>query len=157
MTWWGFMRTCLRDAFSHAHVKYTLLFRLGGIALHSLFPRKTWHCCWTARRRWPVHYLVETTQKSTPTASQCLERVCSMRRFSRWGSNCAVIISYYTVCAWLLDVFHLHSLKRYISFTCGWHVTFFPSFTSLVRGPFKNNWRCLFDLVHFNNRSNIHM
>lgn len=55
----------------------------GGTASLSLFQRKTWHCCWTARRRWPVPCPAATTPRSTPTASQCSEPVCSMRRFSR--------------------------------------------------------------------------
>lgn len=39
---------------------------LGGIVLLSLFPRKMWHCCWTARRRWPVLCPVAITLWLTP-------------------------------------------------------------------------------------------
>ena len=60
---------------------------LGGIASLSLFPRKTWLCCWTARRRWPALCPGATTPRWTPTASRCSEPDCWMRRFSRWGRS----------------------------------------------------------------------
>lgn len=70
-------------------------FPAGGIALPSPFPRRTWRCWWTARRRWPVLCPAATTRTWTPMASPCLERVSSTRRFSRWvlwseaqGPNC---------------------------------------------------------------------
>lgn len=83
MVWCLFNQAC--SYITHLFAFGSSSLSLGGIALLSLFPRKTWHCCWTARRRWPVHCLVATTQRSTPTASQCLVHVCSMRKFSRWG------------------------------------------------------------------------
>lgn len=78
---------CLNQ--SCRHITHLLAFgscssSLGGIASLSQFPRKAWPCCWTARRRWPGPCPAATTLRSTPTASQCSELVCLMRRFSRW-------------------------------------------------------------------------